>query len=303
MTPESSDWLLPRQGFGPAGLAALTVIVEQGHRSGTPTPAEAIAVRALPVLYCRSAKVASLLSARSVGDVSVFPSRPRWQAAAAAAAVALCLLLAGCGVPGPGAGNPTADASTRRPDPSAGTTTPTVGLVVANGPGWHGGAVDGPAPAPGACRYGAAAGMPLPDPACTPGALDAAVTQANLAQTLCRKGGYTASVRPPQQVTDAFKKLARSAYSSPGASPDYELDHLVPLGLGGASDAPNLWPQRNLGDPRQFDRRSSGGSNAKDGVESRLNRAVCAGEVPLAAAQAAIAADWYTAESVLGIQP
>ncbi len=98
--------------------------------------------------------------------------------------------------------------------------------------------------------------MPLPDPACTPGAIDPTVTQADLAQTLCRKGGYTASVRPPQQVTDAYKKLARAAYSSPGPSSDYELDHLVPLGLGGASDARNLWPQRNLGDPHQFDRAS-----------------------------------------------
>jgi len=216
--------------------------------------------------------------------------------------VAAGVPLAGCGGPGPGADTPTADASTRRPAPSAGATS-TTGLVVANGPGWHGGSVDGPPPAPGACRYRAVAGMSLPDPVCTPGAVDPAVTQANLSRTLCRKGGYTGSVRPPQQVTDAFKKVARSAYSSPGAGSDYELDHLVPLGLGGASAAANLWPERNLGDPRQFDRRSSIGSNAKDGVESRLNRAVCGREVPLAAAQAAIAANWYTAESVLGVQP
>lgn len=235
-------------------------------------------------------------------DAGGFPSRRRRRTAAAVAAavVAAGLLLAGCGGPGPGPDTPTA--STRRPDPSAGAT-PTTGLVVANGPGWHGGSVDGPPPAPGVCRYRAVAGMSLPDPACTPGAVDPAVSQANLAQTLCRKGGYTGSVRPPQQVTDAFKKVARSAYSSPGASSDYELDHLVPLGLGGASAAANLWPERNLGDPRQFDRRSPVGSNAKDGVESRLNRAVCGGEVPLAAAQAAIAGNWYTAESVLGVQP
>ncbi len=218
------------------------------------------------------------------------------------------LLLAGCTVPGsaatgPAATTPANSGSVTSSGPATSGGSGAVKPVVANGPGWRGGSVDGPVPPPGACRYGVVAGMPLPDPVCTPGALDPAVTQANLSQTLCRKGGYTASVRPPQQVTDAFKKRARSAYASAGASSDYELDHLVPLGLGGASDARNLWPQRNLGDPRQFDRRSSGGSNAKDGVESRLNRAVCQGEVPLAAAQTAIAADWYTAESVLGIQP
>jgi len=173
---------------------------------------------------------------------------PHRRLAAVAVVVAAVLLLADCGGPGPGAGTPTADASTRRPAPSAGAPSIT-GLVVANGPGWHGGSVDGPAPAPGVCRYRADRGMSLPDPACTPGAVDPAVTQANLAQTLCRKGGYTGSVRPPRQVTDAFKKVARSAYSSPGASSDYELDHLVPLGLGGASAAANLWPERNLGDP------------------------------------------------------
>jgi len=59
----------------------------------------------------------------------------------------------------------------------------------------------------------------------------------------------------------------------------------------------------DVGDPRQFDHRSTGGSNAKDGVESRLNRAVCAGEVTLTAAQNAIADDWYTAETVLAVTP
>jgi hypothetical protein len=145
--------------------------------------------------------------------------------------------------------------------------------------------------------------MALPDRACTPGAIDPRVTEASLPETLCRQGGYTASVRPPAAVTDAFKKLSRAAYTSTGKSTQVELDHLVPLGLGGASDARNLWPEPNVGDPTQFDRRASGGSNAKDGVESRLNRAVCDDEVTLVAAQEAIATNWYTAESVLGIEP
>lgn len=176
-------------------------------------------------------------------------------------------------------------------------------MAVADGPGWHAGAVDGPQPVAGSCLYGVVEGLALPDPTCTPGAVDPAVTQDNLRQTLCRSGGYTASIRPPQAVTDAYKKVARAAYSSPGSSSDYELDHLVPLGLGGASSASNLWPERNAGDPHDFDRRSSGGTNAKDGVESRLNRAVCAGEVSLSAAQNAVATNWFTAETVLGVTP
>ena len=224
----------------------------------------------------------------------------------AAVGLVLVCTLTGCTTAAPvitGTTRSTTAGSLPTASPPAAAPGPTPGLVVANGPGWHGEAVDGPAPAAGSCHYRLVDGVTLPDPACTPGAVDPAVTEGTLPQTLCRKGGYTTSVRPPQQVTDTFKKVARAAYSAPGASSEYELDHLVPLGLGGASDARNLWPEGNTGDPRQFDRRSSGGSNAKDGVESRLNRAVCAGEVALTAAQHAIAANWSTAESVLRITP
>ena len=53
--------------------------------------------------------------------------------------------------------------------------------------------------APGQCRarvVDAAAGLFLPDPVCTPGAVDPAVTEGNLASTIC-KSGYTATVRAP----------------------------------------------------------------------------------------------------------
>ncbi len=42
---------------------------------------------------------------------------------------------------------------------------------------------------------------------------------------------------------------------------------------------------------------------ARDGVEDRLHTAVCNGEVILTAAQQAIAANWVTAEAVLGVKP
>ncbi len=189
--------------------------------------------------------------------------------------------------------------------PASPTPTHTAGggPIVADGPGWRGTSVDGPVPGPGTCHYGGTTMAPLPDPRCTPGAVDPSVTQANLGQTLCRPGGYTASVRPPQAVTDAYKKVARAAYATTVSSSSLELDHLVPLGLGGASSAQNLWPEPNVGDPHQYDRRATGGTNAKDGVESRLNRAVCSGEVTLAAAQDAVANRWDTAETVLGVTP
>ncbi len=74
------------------------------------------------------------------------------------------------------------------------------------------------------------------------------------------------------------------------------------MGLGGASDARNLCPERIVGDPLQFDHRSSGGRNAND-AESRSCSAVCAGEVTFTPAPQAILANWYAAESVLSIAP
>ena len=128
----------------------------------------------------------------------------------------------------------------------------------------------------------------LPDPRCTPGSIDPAVTQADIRSTICKKG-WTATVRPPESQTEHFKyDVAYPAYRTP-QSERTELDHLVPLELGGSNDATNLWPE------------SPPTPNPKDKVEDALNAAVCDGRVSLAAAQKAIAADWLTAEKKLGL--
>jgi hypothetical protein len=227
--------------------------------------------------------------------VAGFWGAPRAAVPTTVVAAVVWAFVAGCGIPASGG-----------PEPVA---TLGGGVLVSQGHGWRGAHVLGPLPAPGTCHFGhsAGAGGPggpaMPDRACTPGAVDGAVTASNLGQTLCRKGGYTDSVRPPREVTDVFKTVARQAYSAPGGSSDYELDHLVPLGLGGSSDSRNLWPELNAGDPGQFDHSRPSGTNAKDGVESRLHEAVCSGEVGLAAAQEAIAMDWPTAMARLGVSP
>ena len=128
----------------------------------------------------------------------------------------------------------------------------------------------------------------LPDPRCTPGSIDPAVTQAGIRSTICKKG-WTATVRPRESQTERFKyDVAYPAYRTP-RSERTELDHLVPLELGGSNDATNLWPE------------SPPTPNPKDKVEDALNAAVCDGRVSLARAQAAIAADWLTAEKKLGL--
>jgi hypothetical protein len=128
----------------------------------------------------------------------------------------------------------------------------------------------------------------LPDPRCTPGSVDPAVTQGNLRSTICHPG-YTKTVRPPSSATSRFKyDVAYPAYHEP-QSRRTELDHLISLELGGSNDATNLWPEYP---PTP---------NPKDKVENALHAAICDGRVKLTAAQNAIASNWETAEQVLGL--
>ena len=137
------------------------------------------------------------------------------------------------------------------------------------------------------CHFGD--GGQLPDPTCTPGGIDPAVTQANIRSTICKSGGYTKKVRPSESETERAKfDVAYPAYGV-SHSKKSELDHLVSLELGGDNDIENLWPE--VGKL----------PNPKDTVENDLHRAVCDGQVKLADAQDAIAADWETAESKLGL--
>jgi hypothetical protein len=126
----------------------------------------------------------------------------------------------------------------------------------------------------------------LPDPSCTPGDADPRVTQQNLRSTICRSG-YTASVRPPKEVTHRLKVRLTRAYGI-GDRPfsEIELDHLIPLSLGGSSDQTNLWPQLRTGPSNVED---------KDAIAQLLNRRVCRGQETLATAQHAIASNWKTA--------
>ncbi|MBO0825494.1 MAG: hypothetical protein J2P27_16825 [Actinobacteria bacterium] len=178
--------------------------------------------------------------------------------------------------------------SSPTPQMSAGTSSvaaspqPAVagGLVVRHDPGMVTGAITGP------CHAGDSG--QLPDPHCTPGGIDPAVTQANIHSTIC-VSGYTSTVRPPESQTEAFKfDHAYPAYGI-AAGTKTELDHLVSLELGGDNDAANLWPE------------VPPTPNPKDSVENALHRAVCDGRVSLASAQRAIAQDWQTAEARLGL--
>ena len=108
----------------------------------------------------------------------------------------------------------------------------------------------------------------LPRRDVTPGAIDPRVTQSNIRSTICRRG-YSASVRPPFEYTNAMKHRLMRVYGVTGSIHDYELDHLISLGLGGCPDCEtNLWPQ-----PRNV----FPGASEKDEVEDYLHHQVCSG--------------------------
>jgi len=124
----------------------------------------------------------------------------------------------------------------------------------------------------------------------TPGALNASVTQANIATTVC-KSGWTATIRPTVTYTNNLKNTQlKTTYLSytkiwGTAASGYEEDHLISLQLGGnPTDPKNLWPEPYAGI----------GARKKDVVETALKRLVCAGTLKLSDAQKAIL-NWPTA--------
>ena len=119
------------------------------------------------------------------------------------------------------------------------------------------------------------------------GSLNAAVTQATISETICIPG-WTATVRPSTSYTNGVKlRLLREQGLAPAAASTYELDHFIPLALGGhPRDIGNLWLQLWDGE---------WGAKTKDRLEVRLKNLVCAGRLTLESAQEAIRVNWRAA--------
>jgi len=102
---------------------------------------------------------------------------------------------------------------------------------------------------------------------------------------LCSPTFRTGTVRAVSKATklQACREYGVSRANCTGKL--YEIDHLISLELGGSNDITNLWPQPYLPTPA---------AHEKDEVENWLHRQVCSGKMTLAAAQYAIAQDWYT---------
>lgn len=119
---------------------------------------------------------------------------------------------------------------------------------------------------------------PLPDAQLTPG--DVLNVTRN---DICTKG-YTKKIREvsasiKRHVYDSYKRIKAKGICC-------EVDHLIPLELGGSNREKNLWPE-----PYQ----TQWNAKAKDRLEGRLHKLVCEGSLDLAEAQREIAANWIVA--------
>ena len=118
-------------------------------------------------------------------------------------------------------------------------------------------------------------------------ALNPDVTQASIANTICVPG-YTKSVRPSTSYTNGVKrKLLREIGLEETHLSDFELDHIIPLALGGhprSLDNLMLQPWEGVT-----------GAKKKDRLEVKLQCLVCSRQLELSEAQQVIYSDWPTA--------
>jgi hypothetical protein len=103
----------------------------------------------------------------------------------------------------------------------------------------------------------------------TPGVANPDVTQETIGETIC-KGGWTKTIRPPTDYTNALKVEQMEAYRRSGSPSDYQEDHLISLEVGGdPTDPRNLWPE-------PIDR-----ALEVDDIEDELNQQICSEQITL----------------------
>jgi hypothetical protein len=122
----------------------------------------------------------------------------------------------------------------------------------------------------------------FPDYAKTPGKVDPDLIK----DILCAKDFTTTSVR------DVSEELKDKVFASYGMQPSKdpcpcEVDHFIPLELGGSNDEENLWPQSYITKPWN--------ALVKDKLEDRLHSEVCKGNTALKDAQEEIRTNWINA--------
>jgi hypothetical protein len=130
----------------------------------------------------------------------------------------------------------------------------------------------------------------LPDKTCTPGSINPKLTKAVICSKSFRTGPYRDAETSPTEKATAYRlyQVPKPAHNGTGKTQRCELDHLIPLQLGGADDLRNIWPQCRQG----YAHWGPSGFHEKDRFENYLRRMVCSGEIPLEEAQREISTDW-----------
>jgi hypothetical protein len=119
---------------------------------------------------------------------------------------------------------------------------------------------------------------PLPDRRCSPGAYYSGLTEV----VICGAGFRTSAIR---NVPQSEKFAVEKEY---GLEPAFygrtiEIDHIVPLELGGSNSLVNLFPEPGAG---------TANYRVKDRLENRLRELVCAGTLSLGTARVRIVSNW-----------
>jgi hypothetical protein len=125
-----------------------------------------------------------------------------------------------------------------------------------------------------------AEGAIAPDPTLTPGAV-----RTTDVTDVCTHG--TNQLRHMRR--ERSDQILAEYDLPPGSHPDFEIDHLIPLGIGGADDDANLWPEPRGSIEPEWN------AERKDRLEYRLRELVCDGELDVREAQKAVAEDWTAA--------
>ena len=120
----------------------------------------------------------------------------------------------------------------------------------------------------------------VPDPTLTPGA----VRTTNIGE-VCSTS--TRELRHWDRARDDHVMAEYGLLGGP--HPQYEVDHLIPLCLGGADSDANLWPE-----PRRSIE-PIWNAERKDELEARMCALACSGALDVAEAQRMIAEDWTAA--------
>ena len=122
----------------------------------------------------------------------------------------------------------------------------------------------------------------LPNAKLTPG-VTRQVTQDVLCTTSTKLVRHTTSDTKNQVYAEYGLKPSRSANCTGVSHSCYEVDHLIPLEIGGADDKNNLWPQLYDGANNAHD---------KDKLENYLHKQICANKITMQDAQTCISKDW-----------